>query len=205
MDTPASWQPRTEAGDAATPWLMTTFDLVVIAVVGLSALLALFRGFVREVIALAAWIAALVLAVIYTAPVAAVFVGWHVGPLAAQILAFSAIFIGVLIVGGVIGVFVSGAVRAIGLGWVDRLLGAAFGIARGTVIVIIGILIAGLTDVPRSAAWQNAWLAPPLVAAALQFRDWLPPAWSERLDFSPEGPASSGTGTRVGLPAPSES
>ncbi len=115
------------------------------------------------------------------------------------------IFIGVLIAGGVLGRLIAGAVRAIGLGWIDRLLGGAFGVARGLAILIIGILVAGLTDVPRSASWQDALLARPLVAAALQFRDWLPPAWSERLDFSPEGPASRGAGTRVGLPAPLES
>lgn len=180
---------------------MTLFDVAVVAILALSALIALMRGLVREVIALAAWVAALVLALLYTGELAAVFLTWNMGPVLAQVLAFGAIFFGVVIAGGFVAMALSRAVRAVGLGWVDRLLGSAFGLARGLVIVLIGILVAGLTSLPRNPWWQDALLAEPLVSTALQFRDWLPPAWADRLDFSAQGGATGNAGMRVALPA----
>ena len=195
----ASSRRRTER--AARTRRMTLFDFVVIACIVISALLALARGLIREVIALAAWIAALVLALALAGPLAEQFRTWNVSPAVLQVLAFVAIFFAVLIAGGIIAALLSGAVRAIGLGWLDRLLGGAFGVARGVLLVLVGILVAGLTSMPRSDWWQNSATAAPLTAAALEFRDWLPSAWAERLDFSPSPPPSRGHGMRVGLPA----
>ena len=75
----------------------------------------------------------------------------------------------------------------VGPGFVDRFLGAMFGVARGVVLVLVFVLVAGLTTLPRQDWWQNAALAPPLAAAALSLAPWLPPAWAERLDYSREG------------------
>jgi membrane protein required for colicin V production len=91
----------------------------------------------------------------------------------------------VLIVGTVIGLVLARAVRAIGLGFLDRLLGGLLGIARGVLIVIVFVLIAGVTTVPRQDWWQNAALSGPLAVAALSLRPWLPRAWAERLDYGP--------------------
>lgn len=169
---------------------MTLFDLVVIAIVVLSALFALTRGLVREVISLVAWVAALIVAFSFAGPLSGHFETVKSNPVLVQVLAFSALFIGVLIVGGLIAAVISGAVRAIGLGWLDRLLGMLFGVVRGVVLVVIGVLLAGLTTLPQTDWWQNSTLAAPFTAAALEFRDWLPPAWAERLDFSRDRPAS---------------
>ena len=183
---------------------MTVFDLVVIAVVMISALLAFIRGVVREVIALAAWIVALILAFRYAGDLAGLFTGVQWSPAVMQVIAFAVVFIGVLIAGGLIAVTLSRAVRAAGLGPVDRLLGGAFGLARGVVLVLLGILVGGLTSLPRNDWWQNATLAAPLVAAALEFRDWLPSAWAGRLDYSTGAPVEMRGGTRVQLPGSRE-
>ena len=183
---------------------MTLFDFVVIAAILISTLLALARGLVREVIALAAWIAALVLALAFAGPLAAQFGNWNMSPAVLQVLAFIVILFAVLVAGGVIAALLSGAIRTIGLGWLDRLLGGAFGAVRGVLLVLFGILLAGLTSIPRSDWWQNSALAAPLTAAALELKDWLPSAWAERLDFPPSRPASHGDGLRVALPAQRE-
>ena len=179
---------------------MTLFDVAVVGLLFVSILLALFRGLVREIIALAAWVVGVVVALVYAGDLARVFVGWKISPAVAQVLGFAALFVGVLIVGGIVGALLSRMIRAIGLGWLDRLLGGAFGFARGVAILIVLVLIAGITSLPRHDWWQDALLAPPLVAAALQFREWLPPAWAERLDFSAAGPPSGGSGMRVAVP-----
>jgi membrane protein required for colicin V production len=87
------------------------------------------------------------------------------------------------VLGAVIGWALARLVRAIGLGFVDRTLGAVVGIARGVVIVVLGVLLAGLTTLPHELWWQNAVLAPPLVTAALSLRPWLPKPFAEKLDF----------------------
>jgi membrane protein required for colicin V production len=61
------------------------------------------------------------------------------------------------------------------------------GVARGVLIVVIAVLLAGLTTLPRQEWWQNALFAPPLVIAALSLRPWLPQALAQRLDYGPGG------------------
>jgi membrane protein required for colicin V production len=78
-------------------------------------------------------------------------------------------------------------IRKSGLGFVDRFLGGIFGAARGMVVVLAFVLIAGLTALPRQDWWQNAALAPALAAAAMAASPWLPEAWAQKLDYSREG------------------
>jgi membrane protein required for colicin V production len=192
MATTASSQPPDESPPSrvdsrALPDPMTALDLGVIAVVALSTLLAFARGVVRELIALVSWVAALVLAFAFTGEVAAALPGLTESPAAKHVLAFALIFIGVLVAGAIAANLMSKMVRAIGLGFVDRFLGAVFGLARGAALVVLFALVAGLTTLPRHDWWQNSSLAPVLVAAALAVRPWLPAAWAERLDYSPTG------------------
>jgi membrane protein required for colicin V production len=88
----------------------------------------------------------------------------------------------------------AGVVRAIGLGFVDRMLGAAFGVARGFLVVVAFALIAGVTNLPKHDWWQNSALGQPLAQAALSLKPYLPRAWGDRLDFSAAGVFSAGIG-----------
>ena len=97
------------------------------------------------------------------------------------------IFIAALVLGALVAWPLASVIRKSGLGFVDRFLGALFGAARGAVVVVAFVLIAGLTSLPRHDWWQNAALAPLLVAAALSLAPWLPSAWSDRLDYSRQG------------------
>jgi membrane protein required for colicin V production len=173
---------------------MTGLDIAVIIVVALSALLAFFRGVVRELIALASWIAALFVAFAFEGPLAGALPAFVTTPVVRHVIAFVAIFVAILVVGGAIAHLLAKLVRAAGLGFADRFLGAVFGTARGLIIVVFAVLVAGLTALPKYEWWQNATLGPPLVAAALALRPWLPAAWAERLDYGPAGkvPARSG-------------
>jgi membrane protein required for colicin V production len=117
--------------------------------------------------------------------------GMH--PVARYVIAFALILIGALLLGALIAYPLARAIRAAGLGFVDRFLGSIFGLARGLLVVLAFVLVAGLTALPRADWWQNAALAPPLVVAALALRPWLPPHWAERLNYSRDGarPAST--------------
>ena len=90
-----------------------------------------------------------------------------------------------LIVGALAGFLLSRLVSAVGLRFLDRLLGAALGFARGILIAVVVVLFAGLTTLPKKDWWQNALTSPALTAAALSLRPWLPKAWADRLDYEP--------------------
>ena len=166
---------------------MTGFDIAVVAVVVLSTLLAFLRGVVREAIALVSWVAAFVLALAFGGKLAVMIPGLAASPALRHVLAFALIFIGVLVAGVVVAYVLSKMIRAVGLGFLDRFLGGFFGVARGMAIVLLFVLAAGVTTLPRQEWWQNALLGPPLATAALAMRPWLPEAWAGRLDYSPGG------------------
>jgi len=162
---------------------MTAFDFIVIGIVGLSTVFAFARGFVRVVISLVAWVVALVAAFQYADTLAAWLAGLGGEPRARYIGAFALIVVVVLLFGALLGWLLSRLVRAVGLGFVDRALGAVLGLARGLLIVVVGVLIAGLTTLPQQEWWRRAAFAPALVDAALSFRPWLPRAWAEQLAY----------------------
>jgi membrane protein required for colicin V production len=138
-------------------------------------------------------------AIHFSAPIGMMLPDFGGNPAARYVTAFALIAIVVLIVGALAGWVLSRLVRAIGLGFLDRLLGAVVGLARGVLIVVLGVLIAGLTSLPRQDWWQNAFFAPPLVAAALSLRPWLPLAWAERLDYGKTARPVPGPAPRVGV------
>jgi len=78
---------------------------------------------------------------------------------------------------------VSKLLRAVGLGPLDRFLGAVFGVARGVLLLLLCVLVAGLTPLPQQALWRQAWLAPPLETAVLAARPWLPPEVAKRIRY----------------------
>jgi len=166
---------------------MTVFDFGVLIVVGLSTVFAFVRGVIREVIALVAWVVGLVAAATYTPALGEWLPASLGGSAIRYAIAFVLIVVAALLAGSLIGWPLAKAVRAVGLGFVDRLLGSIFGLARGLLLVIALVLLAGLTDLPRSHWWQDSLLAPPLVAAALGMTAYLPAAWAAALDYSSGG------------------
>ena len=169
---------------------MNAFDWSIISLVILSMLFAFFRGVTRELIALVAWVLGFVAAVALTPLLGGMLPEIGSNPVLRYLLAFIAVFIGCLVLGALIAWPRATVIHKAGLGFVDRFLGAVFGAARGVVLVMSFVLVAGLTTLPRLDWWQNAALAPPLAVAALSLKPWLPPEWGGRLDYSREGRAA---------------
>ncbi len=176
---------------------MTAFDWLVPGVIVLSALAAYARGIVRSMMALVAWVVGLVAAVAWSPAVGGMLPQLPEYPLVPYLIAFVLIFIAALVVGALIAWPLRAVIHGAGLGFVDRSLGALFGVARGVVLVMAFVLAAGLTTLPATDWWQNSWLARRLSELALDFRPWLPPQWAERLDYSgrrstsaPDAPAT---------------
>ena len=79
---------------------------------------------------------------------------------------------------------VSGLVKWVGMQSLDRGLGVLFGIARGLVIVVAGVLAAGLTTLPKSQVWQAAVFSPPLERVAIEMKSWLPEKFSNEIHYN---------------------
>lgn len=162
---------------------MTIFDYAVLAGIALSVLLGFWRGVVSEVMALAAWVLAIVLGKIFTPRLAPELAQWMPEPALQYLAAFAAIVIAVLLLASVIRLLASGLLRAIGLGMIDRFLGAMFGLARGVVVVLVLVAVGGLTALPKQAWWRDAVLAAPLETAVVALKPWLPHEWAVKIRY----------------------
>lgn len=163
---------------------MAWFDLVVCTVVGLSLLLGAVRGMVRELVGLAAWFVALLLARALSPSVA----GWL--PAAVQPdglrlgLAFGGVVLASVVLASVVTLVLSALVKAAGLTLADRVLGAIFGLGRGILIVLVGVVVAGFTRVPLEPGWRGSVTAPAFEVAARWVSPWLPGAIGSRLKYT---------------------
>jgi len=162
---------------------MTIVDIVVLAVIGVSILLGVIMGLVREVLSLAAWVMAF-LAANLAAPEAARLLPEGVASAEIRLLAgFAIVFVLVLIGLSVLAMMASKLVKIAGLGMADRLLGGVFGLLWGALLVTILVLLAGLTPLPRQPVWRNAFLVPTLEASAGYVKTWLPAELSKRIKY----------------------
>lgn len=163
---------------------MTIFDYVVLAAMALSVLLGAWRGVVNELLALVAWVAAFLVARIGAPQATHWLAGQITEPGLRLAAAFIIIFVGVLILFAIARMLLSRLLSAVGLGTLDRLLGAVFGVLRGLAVVLAGVMLAGMTSMPRERWWQTAVLAPPLETAALAAKPWLPADVAKRIRFN---------------------
>lgn len=176
---------------------LTALDLAVAAVVGLSALVALARGAVREIMGFLAWIGAFVAAWFAfgpTRPLVKEAVGNDLlTDLATVVLVFLVPLLALKLLGSLLAKAVSGS----GLGLADRLLGLAFGFARGALLVAAAYLLGSLLVPPeRHPDWvARAWLLPHVKSAAAKLQALLPAELEGRVKAATLG----GTGgTREG-------
>lgn len=160
---------------------MTWLDWTVVVVIALSLVLGLFRGFVREVVALAGWVIAGWVAATFAQTLAAALPAAISEPTVRWGAAFFVIFLAVLIVASIASLFMRGLMRAVGLGLADRFLGAAFGALRGAAILVIAVLLAGLTPLREDPSWKQSRFMPALEAAANWIRPHIPDAVRTRM------------------------
>lgn len=156
---------------------MNAADIAILAVLALSMLFGLVRGFVSEVLSLVCWVAALWVAWAFGDEVAGFYSGWLHNPVACIVAGYVTCFVGVLIVGAVTGWVVHRLMSHGGLRGGDRFLGLLFGLARGVLLVTFAVLMLGFTMVPAKAAWwRQSTLLPTFETAAGWVAQALPPA-----------------------------
>ena len=162
---------------------MSAFDFAVLVVMALSIALSVWRGFLRELLSLAVWVTAFVAAPLLATEVASHLPMGGTDPTLRLLAAMLLLFVGILIVGGMLAMLLSMLIKKAGLDVIDRLLGSVFGAARGLIMVLAVVLIGGLTVFPREPFWKNAMLAPPFESAALLVAGYLPAELRDRIKY----------------------
>jgi membrane protein required for colicin V production len=142
---------------------VATVDMVILGVVLLSAFIGLIRGLIKEVLSLASWLAAFILA-LHFAPMLA---GWLVDQLedgaVRLVVAFIAIFLTTLLAGAVVQWLLGTLIRSTGLTGTDRFLGFVFGSTRGALLCIV-VVMALRQFAEAGQWWQTSVLVPELLA-----------------------------------------
>jgi membrane protein required for colicin V production len=160
------------------------FDYVLIAIVGLSMVLSLWRGFVREIISLIGLVAAFMVAS-RTSAMAGDFLGnWMPKGTISDIAGFVLIFVAIMVVVGLTGIIIRKLVDMAQLTTTDRTLGIFFGFARGLLLIALGFLIFTTYDPKHKQPWLRESLLSPY---AIELGDLLGKAIPEGYPFSRQG------------------
>ncbi|WP_374581910.1 CvpA family protein [Pseudoduganella sp.] len=162
---------------------MTIFDYLVIFVLIASIVISTMRGLVKEILSLAGWIVAFVVANAYSAALAGMLPEAIPGDVVRLIVAFIALFIGVRILMALLAMAVDALVTAGGLTLADRGLGGLFGLGRGIVIVLAGVILCGMTSIPQQDFWRNALLSPVAESGVRTVKPFLPDAMARHVHF----------------------
>jgi membrane protein required for colicin V production len=154
---------------------MNWADIAILVIIFLSALISVLRGFVKEALSLAGLVIAFWVAFTFKEPVAALFEN-HISVPSLQLAAgFAILFIGALIIAGIINYFAGKLVEQSGLTGTDRMLGVIFGIVRGAAIVAVLVWLAGLTPLPQDPWWKESMFVKHFKITALWINKQLPP------------------------------
>lgn len=155
-------------------------DWTIIAVVAISSLISIKRGFVKEAISLAAWSIAFFIAVAFHERFAILLEQIVSAVSLRYMMSFAALFAATLIAGTLLKYLVGELIKVTGLSGADRLLGMAFGLARGAIVVMaVLILLPMVFPVDRDLWWQQSALIPQF----LLVEQWCKDTFADVLEF----------------------
>lgn len=153
---------------------MSWVDYLILAILSLSVLIGIFRGFLREVMAIAVWAVALWVAYLGVGRGADLLNPIVELPSLRVIIAFGFIFLLVLVIGGLLTWLLGRLISTTGLGPTDRMIGLLFGLARGVILVAVAVLLARFTPFPQDPWWRQSSLLPYFERVAETAESWLP-------------------------------
>lgn len=137
---------------------MIVIDWMIVGVLAISSLISLKRGFTKEAMSLASWVAALLIARLFSDNLATLLTGWLVNEAHRYTAAFVILFLATLVVGSLINHLLGEFVRLTGLSGMDRILGVVFGLLRGIIIVVALLALGRLIALDQF--WQDSTLVP---------------------------------------------
>lgn len=157
---------------------MNELDWAVLIVVGLSTIIGVTRGVIREILSIVGWIIGIVFALKWSPELADKIPLESLGPAIRTILAAVVIAVSCVFTIGLLGTLLRKMLEAAHISAEDRVLGSVFGFLRGVVFVCAVVFLAGMTSAPQTALWRQSTMVPmaemaidwtmPLLPKALQ-------------------------------------
>lgn len=162
---------------------MTSFDYIAIAVLALSALIGLMRGFMREILSLVAYVVAFISAIWWGPDLSNWLAHYIENGLLRTITAYGAMFLIVLLLIGLLNMALGALLDRTGLTPADHGLGAVFGTVRGVIIILALVGLAGYTELPSEPWWRDARTSDAAVRGFQQIKSFLPPSLAQWLPY----------------------
>jgi membrane protein required for colicin V production len=138
---------------------MNWFDLAIIGVFLIFAIIGFVRGFVKEVLSLTSWILSFWVAFTFAEPASDLFGPYIDAPILRIVSAFAALFICSLLLLTIISYLLHKLLSVSGIKGTDRALGGLFGGLKSLVIIAVLMLFAQETVLPKEKWWQSSLLA----------------------------------------------
>lgn len=154
-------------------------DWLFIAMLVGSTLVGVWRGVVIELMSIASWVAAFLLAQ-WFAPQAAQWLPMAgAGEAIRYAAGFAVVFLATMLTGGLLGIVLAKFMGAVGLRPVDRLLGAAFGLVRAGLLILVITAVTEMTPIQNTAAWQHSVGVHKAQSVLGFLKPWLPQAFAK--------------------------
>jgi len=163
--------------------VLNSIDYIILGILLLSTGISFMRGFLREVLSLLAWIAAVWLSVSFTPQLAFLLENQIANDSLRILIAFISLFVSTLIVASLVNFLVSQLVKKTGFSGTDRMIGVIFGLARGAIIVAVIVLVVGFTTVPQETWWQESLLLDHFQTLALWLKGSFPAEMTTRFAY----------------------
>lgn len=150
---------------------ITILDIILLAVMLVSAMLAMIRGFMREILSIAAWVTAAIATLYLYSRLLPVAKGYFNNDIVAAAAVIGGVFLGTLLLVSIVTVRISDMILDSRIGALDRTLGFLFGLGRGLIIVVVAFLFFDWL-VPQKS--QPEWVRGAKSKVVLQSTgDWL--------------------------------
>ena len=159
---------------------MNFLDVLALVILAVSTITAFLKGFAIELISLAGTVGGLILAVTFYPTAALLLAGFRLHPMVADFLGFLAIFLASVIAASIVGGFTKKTLKVLKLSWLDRSLGAAFGLLRGCLINIV-IFLAFVAFPINKAALEGSRLKDYFLPAAQILGSFAPADFRQKL------------------------
>lgn len=160
---------------------MTAVDWILLGVLVFSMLLGAWRGLVYEVLSVLGWVVSFFVAQWFAPDLATRLPVQSASDPIRYAAAFVLIFIATVFAAGLLAFIFKKLVAAIGLAPVDRVLGAAFGVLRGVILLLAATVVIDMTALKTSSWWQESRGAPVLAAALKALKPVLPEKFAKYL------------------------
>ena len=154
--------------------MLSVLDLIILGIIAFSAIISIFRGFIRETLSIITWIAAFAVAWHFSSALVIILNKWIHNPALRYPIAFISLFVITMILGGLVNYLLSQLVDKSGLSGTDRLLGLLFGLLRGVLIIGVLLLLMRLTPAPQEKWWKESQLVPIFMPIENWLQSFLP-------------------------------